>query len=239
MRISMAYIKIVVLLLLVIGLYGFASVRNAKRPMGNIAIKFVGEENLYLTEEAVNKLLIQKLGALENRAKDAVVLDSIEKIVQSSPMVKTAQVYRTVDGKLISKIIQRKPIGRIEGNSRFYLDSEGKRMPLSRYHSARVPIITGKITEKTLEDAYVILEYISQDDFLRKNVIGIHIKDEDAYLLKLRVEEFVVNLGSVENLDEKFKKFMAFYVKAAKDNSLDTYAEVSLKFDNQVVCTKI
>ena len=154
-------------------------------------------------------------------------------------MVKSAQVYRSLEGELISEIVQRKPIGRVEGVSKFYLDDTGKRMPLSKYHSARVPIITGKITGKSLEDAYVILDFINKDDFLRKNVIGIHVVEEGKYQLKFRVENFVVNLGGVQHLDEKFKNFMAFYVKATKDKTLEDYAIVSLEFDNQVVCTKI
>ncbi|NJB36076.1 cell division protein FtsQ/DivIB [Croceivirga sp. JEA036] len=239
MQIKLKHIKLIGLLLVVVGLYSFAGYRSNLRPGTELEIKFLGDNNLYITEESVNKLLIQKYGPLKNRAKEEVVLNTIEEVIQSNPMVKNAQVYRSVNGTLISKIVQRKPIGRVEGVSRFYLDDEGKRMPLSRHHSARVPIITGKITEKTLEDAYAILEYINKDDFLRKNVIGIHLKDEDQYQLKLRVEEFVVHLGSVENLDEKFKNFMAFYVKAAKDKSLNSYAMVSLEFDNQVVCTKI
>jgi cell division protein FtsQ len=154
-------------------------------------------------------------------------------------MVKSAQVYFTVNGDLITEIVQRRPIGRVEGATKFYLDDQGRRMPLSKNHSARVPIITGKITGKSLEDAYVILEYINNDDFLWMNVIGIHIEDEGKYQLKFRMENFVVNLGGVENLNEKFKNFMAFYAKAAKDKTLEKYAVVSLEFDNQVVCTKI
>ena len=204
-----------------------------------ISIKFVGESNLYITEDAVNKLLIQNYGTVKNRAKEQLVLNTIEEVILSNDMVKNAQVYLTVNGELISKIVQRKPIGRVEGVSKFYLDDLGQRMPLSKNHSARVPIITGKITGKTLEDAYVILDYINNDDFLRKNVIGIHIEEEGSYQLKFRMENFVVNLGGVDNLNEKFKNFMAFYAKAAKDKSLEKYAIVSLEFNNQVVCTKI
>lgn len=227
------------LLLTVVGLYGFADYRSRSKKVNDISIKFLGDKNLYVTEDAVNKLLIQTYGSLKNREKEQVVLNTIEEIIESNPMVKNAQVYFSIEGELISEVVQRKPIGRVEGVNRFYLDDEGKRMPLSRYHSARVPIITGKITGKSLEDAYTILNYINKDEFLRKNVIGIHVKDENDYQLRLRVEEFVVNLGGVENLDEKFKNFMAFYLKAAKDDTLEEYAEVSLKFDNQVVCTKI
>ena len=239
MKVNWNYIKMLFLLLIVCGLYGFADYRSRAKKINDIKIEFVGDNNLYLTESTVNKLLIQNYGSLKNSRKEQVVLNSVETLIKSNPMVKNAQVYLSLEGELISKIVQRKPIGRVEGASKFYLDEIGERMPLSNQHSARVPIITGKISGKGLEDAYVILEFVNEDDFLRKNVIGIHIEDEGKYQLKLRIENFVVNLGGVENLDEKFKKFMAFYVKAAKDKTLNKYAEVSLEFENQVVCTKI
>ncbi len=239
MRVNWNYIKLAFLSVAVIALYGFADQRSKKRKVADVSVKFVGDNNLYLTEDAVNKLLIQNYGPVKNRAKEQLVLNTIEEVILSNDMVKNAQVYLTVNGELISKIVQRKPIGRIEGVSKFYLDDLGERMPLSKQHSARVPIITGKITGRTLEDAYVILNYINEDDFLRKNVIGIHIEEEGNYQLKFRMENFVVNLGGVDNLNTKFKNFMAFYAKAAKDNSLEDYAIVSLEFNNQVVCTKI
>jgi len=232
-------IKLSFLSVSMIGLYGFAEYRSKQRKVENVTVKFVGEDNLYLSEDAVNKLLIQKFGPLLNRTKEQLVLNTMEEVILSNDMVKNAQVYLTVNGDLVSKIVQRKPIGRIEGASKYYLDDQGKNMPLSILHSARVPIITGKISGETLEDAYQILNYINADDFLRKNVIGIHILEVGDYQLRFRMENFVVNLGGVENLNEKFKNFMAFYVKASKDNTLEEYAVVSLEFNNQVVCTKI
>nr|WP_298930262.1 cell division protein FtsQ/DivIB [uncultured Allomuricauda sp.] len=239
MQVNWNYIKLTFLSVAIIGLYGFSDHRSKEKRVGDLSIKFLGDNNLYLTEASVNKLLIQNYGSVKNRAKEELVLNTIEDIILSNDMVKNAQVYLTVNGELISKIVQRKPIGRVEGISKFYLDDLGRRMPLSKHHSARVPIITGKITGKSLEDAYTILNYINEDDFLRKNVIGIHVEEEGKYQLKFRLENFVVNLGGVENLNEKFKNFMAFYAKAAKDKSLEKYAIVSLEFNNQVVCTKI
>lgn len=232
-------LKFIFLLICITGLYSFSNHRNSERTVNGINIKFVGNDNLYLTQGTVNKLLIQKYGPLTNVPKDKVVLNTIESVIETNEMVKSAQVYLTINGELTSKIAQRQPIGRVEGNSKFYLDEVGRRMPLSRHHSARVPIITGKITGKSLEDAYVILNYIIKDDFLRKNVIGIHIEDEGKYQLRFRVDNFVVNLGDVEDLENKFSNFKAFYAKATKDNSLGEYQVVSLEFNNQVVCTKI
>lgn len=239
MRISSNHIKIFALLLAIIGLYAFSNQRSANRKINEIQIEFVGDQNLYITEGMVNKLLIQKYGSLNNVPKEKLVLNSIEKVIEANKMVKSAQVYLTVNGKLATKIVQRKPIGRIEGSSKFYLDDEGKNMPLSMSHSARVPIITGNITGKSLEDVYEILKYINEDEFLRKNVIGIHIEAEDDYRLKFRMEQFVVNLGGIDSLEEKFNNFKAFYAKANKDKTLEEYNVVSLEFNNQVVCTKI
>jgi cell division protein FtsQ len=227
------------LLAVIAGLYAFSNERSEAKKVNGIAIEFVGDQNLYITQGAVNKLLIQKFGSLENVAKEKLALNTIEKAIEANKMVKNAQVFLSVNGELASKIVQRKPIGRVEADSKFYLDEDGKRMPLSSSHSARVPIITGKITGDSLEDAYEILNYINADDFLRKNVIGIHVEAVGRYQLRFRTEQFTVNLGGVENLDEKFNKFKAFYAKADRDDTLENYDIVSLEFNNQVVCTKI
>ncbi|TLP80918.1 cell division protein FtsQ/DivIB [Maribacter sp. ACAM166] len=239
MRFNLNFLKLTALVIIIIGLYAFSNGRNSAKNVTGMKVEFVGDQNLYLTEGSVNKLLIQKYGSLKNVPKENIVLNTVEKAIEANEMVKSAQVYLTIDGELNSKIVQRKPIGRIEGNIKFYLDDEGKRMPLSNNHSARVPIITGNISGKSLEDVYVILEHINKDDFFRKTVIGIHIKVENKYQLRLRLNNFVVNIGGIEDLEGKFSNFKAFYAKANKDQTLDDYAEVSLEFNNQVVCTKI
>jgi cell division protein FtsQ len=239
MKSGFKLIKLMGLTLLAIGMYSFANVRGNAKKISGIKIEFAENENMFITTDAVNKLLIQNQVGLENQSKEDIDLNTIERAIRAHDMVKSAQVYLTVNGELTSKIVQRQPVGRIEGSTKFYLDDEGKRMPLSRNHSARVPIITGNVTGESLEDVYEILNYINKDDFLRKNVIGIHIEEVGNYQLKFRLESFVVNLGGVEQLEEKFNNFKAFYAKAMLDDSLGKYSMVSLEFDNQVVCTKI
>ena len=239
MKINWNILKMVMLMIAISGLYAFSNYRNESKKITELDVQFTDGDNLYVTTAMVNKLLIQNFQGFENVPKEKLVLNTMEKALEANEMVKNAQVYLTVNGKLTTKIAQRNPIGRVEGSSIFYLDDEGKRMPLSRNHSARVPIITGNITDKSLEDVLLILNHINGDDFLRKNVIGIHAMNTNKYQLKFRTENFVVSLGRAEALERKFNKFKAFYVKGAKDKSLDTYSKVSLEFSNQVVCTKI
>ena len=239
MKINWNYLKLGTLILSITALYAFSNERSYAKKVQGLEIVFEGNDNLYITQGMVNKLLIQNYGTVQNVAKEKLVLNTIEKVIEANDMVKSAQVYLTVDGNLTSKILQRQPIGRVEGGTKFYLDEDGMSMPLSKLHSARVPIITGEITGESLDDVFYILKYINQDDFLRKNVIGIHIQSADRYQLKFRIEDFVVDLGDIEDLDAKFKNFKAFYAKAIKDKSLEDYAVVSLEYNNQVVCTKI
>lgn len=239
MKINWNITKAVLLMICIISLYAFSNYRSERKAITELDIQFTDGENLYLTTGMVNKLLIQNFQGFANVPKEKLVLSTIKKTVQANKMVKNVQVYMTVNGKLTAKIVQRIPIGRVEGNLIFYLDDEGKQMPLSPNHSARVPIITGNVTGKSLEDVHKILIHINGDEFMHKNVIAIHILTNNKYQLKIRTENFVLNLGGAEALDQKFKKFKAFYVKGIKDKSLDSYSQVSLEYNNQVVCTKI
>jgi len=239
MRIPWNTLKITGLIVCITGLYAFSDQRAEQRSISGIQVEFVGEDQLYLTEGMVNKLLIQNYGSLRNVSQDAVVLTTMESVLRTCDMVKNAEVFLSVDGTLHAKIVQRHPIGRVSGTTSYYLDDQGLKMPLSPNHSARVPIITGKITGKSLEDVYEILKYINSNTFLSKNVIGIHIEDEADYRLQFRMEDFLVRLGDSTDLDRKFKNFKAFYMKATQDQTLAQYREVNLAFSNQVVCTKI
>src|SRR5690606_30791391 len=107
MKMNWNFIKFGALLLVIMGLYAFSSTRNKHKVIGNIEIEFVGDQNLYMNQEAVNKLLIQNSGDLRNLPKEDIVLNTIEKAIEANEMVKNAQVYLTVSGDLVAKVIQR------------------------------------------------------------------------------------------------------------------------------------
>ena len=111
-------------------------------------------------------------------------------------------------------------------------------MPLSSNYSARVPLVTGHVEKNNLKNLFEIASKIKNDDFLRKNVIGIHQDQNKALNLKLRNCNFIVQLGKIESLDKKINNLKVFYKKNLKENTLNNYSKVNLQFDNQVVCTK-
>ncbi|MDR9456468.1 MAG: hypothetical protein RI572_03560 [Salegentibacter sp.] len=233
----MGYIKAMFLLGLVAFLYGFAEYRHKSRKISEVNIEFLEDENLYVTEEAVNKLLIQNNLELTSIDKETLDLNRVEILLKNHDMIENAEVYLNLDGKLKADISQRKPIGRVVGNSSFYLDKNGKVMPLSPYYSARVPLLFG-FDDDNVSEVYPLVNYIKNDKFLTQHITGIRRLNGGKFELEMRKLDFSVYFGKVEEIPLKFNNFKVFYKKALKDDKLDAYKKVNLQFGNQVVCTK-
>lgn len=234
---NLGYIKIFLVVVLASFLFGFANKRHAGRKINEISVVFTANENLYVTEEAVNKLLIQNEVEVEKVDKETLDLNKVETILQSHDMIENAEVYLGLEGKLEAKLKQRKPIGRVVGNSSFYLDRNGQVMPLSPYYSARVPLLYGFDGANVVE-VFPLLDFIRNDEFLNKLVTGIQRLPGDKFELSIRKLDFKVYFGTSQNIATKFNNFKAFYKKALQDNKLNAYKKVNLQFGNQVVCTK-
>jgi cell division protein FtsQ len=226
------------LLVLVVFLFAFSSIRNSSRRVSALEIKFLGDENLFITHETVSKLLIQNQQSVTNKPKEIIDLNGLENALTANPLIKEAQVFIDVEGKITAEIKQKKPIARVSTNASYYIDDTGSYMPLSTNYTARVPLITGTVFKNDLANVYTIASKIQQDDFLKKHVVEIHQNDNKTIDLKFRLNSFTIQLGSLKALDKKINNLKAFYQKAMKDNTLESYSVVNLRFDNQVICTK-
>ena len=238
MRVNWNYIKGLILLGLVAFLYAFSSQRNAAKKVSYFDVKFLGENNLFITHDSVNKLLIQNNETLVNVPKDILDLNELESKISSHPMIEKAEVYLTVNGEVRVEVAQRKPLARVISEPSFYIDSRGEIMPLSPEHSARVILVYGDVDASNLEAVNELLQYIAQDEFLKLYVTEIIVNEEQQFSLAMRTYDFEVVVGTTKDLDKKMNNFKAFYQKAKKDKMLDLYKSVNLQFKNQVVCTK-
>lgn len=227
------------LLALVVFLFAFSSQRNAARHLVDLDVQFSGDDNLFISHQAVSKLLIQNTKVIGNVPKETLDLQLLESALNSNPMIKTAEVYVTVNGVLKADIEQKQPVARVHTNASYYIDEDGLYMPLSSNYSARVPLITGHVEKNNLKNVFTVASKVKNDAFLKTNVTEIHQSNAGIISLKLRQCEFIVQIGSVNLLDKKINNLKVFYKKHLKEKTLNTYSKVNLQFDNQVVCTKI
>ncbi|GGA63970.1 cell division protein FtsQ [Flavobacterium palustre] len=232
-------IRLILMFGLVIFLFSFTSKRNEKRKLAKIDVVFVGENNLFVKEETVNKLLIENMGDPLAIEKDKLDLNKLEGKLNSNAMIDESDVFVSINGVLKAVVKQKTPVARvINGSESFYIDYKGGKMPLSDNFTARVPLVSGDINKGNKEKWTRLLRVIYEDDFLRKNIIAIEIMPNESLKMFNRNYDYLIDFGSMMNFETKFKNYKAFFQKAVLDSTLYKYKKIDLRFTKQVVCTK-
>ena len=191
---------------------------------------------------------------------------NLERKLKQYASVKNSEVYVTLEGDIRVEIDQRNPIVRVinkRGQS-YYIDQEGTVMPLSSKYSSHVLVANGNIVEhfevnRTRDincnnsdsyrnenweknylmcDLYELSKFIYEDDFWRAQIEQIYVNDEYEFELIPRVGAHIIYFGSIENYEKKFRNLRVFYLQGLNNVGWNKYEKISLKFDNQVICTK-
>lgn len=232
-------IRLVLMIGLVFFLYSFSGHRNENRKLSKSTVVFVGDNALLITQESVNKLLIENKNVTSGIRKDELDLNKIEKILNEQPMIEESEVFVTIDGVLKAIVKQKTPIVRIfDENKSFYLDSKGIQIPLSANYSARVPLVSGKINKENSQELAALFSIIYNDSFLKKNIIAVEIMPNGSLKMLNRNFNYSIDFGRVVHVQRKFDNYKAFFQKAVLDSSLYNYKKIDLRFTQQVVCTK-
>lgn len=232
-------VRLLLMFAIIIFLYSFTLKRNEQRKIQKPIVEFTEEGSLFLTHQAVNKLLIEKNQDPQTIAKVNLDLNKLEKSLNEHDMVEKSEVFVSIDGVLKAVVKQKTPIARVfTEDESFYIDLQGNRMPLSEVNTARVPLVSGELNEVKKEDLYQLLQLIHNDDFLKKNIIGIQVLHGGSLKMANRNFNYAINFGKAKNVEKKFNNYKAFFQKAVQDSSISKYKEINLKFTQQVVCTK-
>lgn len=180
----------------------------------------------------------------------------LENRIRSNPYVSEAEVFSSIDGKVIFNIRQRIPLMRIINvfNEQFYIDTEGVFMPLSSEYSADVPVATGvpgsmfkhasiSMTQppdsfSVLRHLFEISKFISESDFWNSQIVQLHVNDMGDIEMIPRIGEQVIILGNSEQINEKLENLNILYQQGFKAKNWNDYSVINLKFVNQAVCTK-
>ena len=232
-------IRLVLMFSLVIFLFSFTSKRNNDRKLSKAVVVFVGDNAPFVNQETVNKLLIENNRDAQSIDKVKLDLNKLEKVLNNHEMIEKSQVFVSVDGVLKALVKQKTPIARVfDGDQSFYIDYEGNIMPLSTNFTARVPLVSGEINKKNSEKLSELFRIIYNDEFLKKNIIGVQIMPNGSLKMGNRNFNYQIDFGGVQRMKAKFNNYKAFFQKAVLDSSLYKYRIIDLRFAQQVVCTK-
>ena len=191
---------------------------------------------MYVTDEAIRRTIFKDPQA--QHPMGLLRLNEIEKLLDNNVMIEKSEVFCTIDGTLNAKIKQREPIARVyDGAGVYYMDTQGKKMPLSSSYSARVPVLRGN-TEQYWQASYALMQFIQNDQWMAENITEVLVKPNGEYDFLMRVPTFKVVFGKFEDETLKKANLKAFYKQLEKTNKLNEYSVVNLKYMNQVVCRR-
>ncbi len=260
------WVKIALWSIFVIGLISTGVLINTKLseqivPKPEIVIHADGEDIFITNEELLDSLYFRKLFHDELK-RENLNIGAIEAYISGISQVKSVEVYHALNGQWKIDVSIRKPIARIfnlYGES-FYLDSEGNTFNKTSRHVARTLVFTGEITDRKnsvsttkiinndslisirkLDDIYRISDYVCNDPLFHSLIGQVHLKKNGDFILVPLVGDQKIIFGSAysrEEVEEKFKKLKIFYKEALPYEGWNTYSEISLKFDDQIVCKK-
>ncbi|SDG41094.1 cell division protein FtsQ [Pedobacter terrae] len=234
----------------VVMLLSFINVKKQTVKCTDVKILIPGADN-FIEREEIDAILKEDQGVLLDRNIENINIHEIEKKLQSNPYIGFAKVYVEMDGVLHIEVKQRQPVLRIlsENGQDFYIDNDGRKMPVSSNFTANVLVATGHITEvfgsrvdtlhtQLARDLYKTAQYIKQDTLWDSQIEQIVVDQKNDIELIPRVGNQRIILGNADSLEKKMKNLLLFYKKAMPQVGWDTYITINIKYTNQIVCER-
>lgn len=239
MRKIRPYILVVTLFVYLIIVLTFVSARLGEVPCKGlqVAVKDTAT-NSFIDDMEVLKIVKRGYGDIVNTPVMHIDKDSVERLLARNSVIKSAQVYYSLDGYFHVEITQRKPVLRILSGGGYYVDEDGKIMPLSHKYTSRVVVATGDISQKfACDKLYPFVRSLKKDEFWDALIEQIVVRNEELILIP-KVGNFKIIFGKLEGQEEKMEKLRLFLKEGISRKGWNKYKEVNLKFHKQIVCVK-
>lgn len=232
-------VLLVVVIAIMFSLLAFANQRNSARFIEQIDVKLLSANNHFITQQMVEKLIIQTFPRDSKILNSDLNLKKIEDRLNKNEMIANSQVFVDVDGTLHAQVTQKTAMARVmNADGSFYIDENGDKMPLSNQFSAHVPVVWGMLKPKNKTIFSNLLNTINNDSFLKTTITGIKINSDQSLVFTVRDYDYTVEFGHLKDIEKKFDNYKAFVHYAKNDTLMAYYKNINLRFTEQVVCTK-
>lgn len=183
----------------------------------------------------------------------------IQSFLQHHPYVLSANVSMTTGGKLRIEVEQRMPVVRLfYQDNEYYLSHQGTCMPLSDKHYCHVLVGSTLWEEPLLKNAWalnlsdtsmhrkptspmkiwVLAKFLHDNPQYGELFDQVVVADKGDLVLVPKLGSLTVVVGDTTQLDKKFSNLKSFLNQGIDKVGWDTYSSISLKYNNQVVCTR-
>lgn len=171
----------------------------------------------------------------------------LEMLLEKNPYIRGAEVSIDISGRLEILLEQRVPLVRImpDGKQGFYLDTEGKILPLSDQFVPHIFLASGNIERpdgnsgaRQMEQIYRFCSYVSKHPFWSEQIVQLYVNRRGEYELIPRVGAHQILLGNLDDWERKLRNLELLYRQGFPVYGWNAYEIINLKYTNQVICTK-
>jgi cell division protein FtsQ len=226
--------------------------RNHKVCKGyEIVMKGKEKQAWFIDKKDVEKVLTaNKSIALINKPVKFIDLNVVEARLKKEAWVKDAEIF--FDNNEILKVIieQREPIARIfspSGGS-FYIDSAGKRLPLSDKLSAKLPVFTAYPVQakknrtpaerKLIREVKDLSLFLLNDPFWMAQISQIDITPSKEFEMIPTVGNHIIEFGDGTDMQSKFRRLFIFYKQVLAKTGMEKYERIKVQYDKEVIGVK-
>jgi len=194
---------------------------------------FVTRENIM---QELSRLDIAPIG----KKFSQINTKQIEQALNQSEYLENVECVIADNRTLQIRATQLIPVMRVfDGQYSYYVNRKGKRMSATAQYHTDVPVVKGHFNVKfTPERLLPLLQYVEADEMLNSLVSMYSVRDSNNVFIIPCILGHVVNIGSPDDLDNKFAKLREFYTKVMPQKGWLYYDTISLKFQHQIVATR-
>ena len=244
--------------LLLAALYVFVltAERSRQRALAcqGLKVNITDSASLSFVSESDIAHYMQEYGPYVGKLVDAIDLEEIESMMVCKSAILGCEAYMDRSGYLNIDVRQREPAIRFQkGEQGFYADEKGFIFPLQSSYTSRVPIIDGAIplnaggnfkgkpdTEKEqqwLEGIIHLVAYMQSTGWSKRISQITVLKDGNLVMVPTEGKEKFI-FGAPEGFEAKFARIKTYYEAVGPSLDKNTYSQVDVRFDKQIVCKK-
>ncbi len=225
-----------------------ANRKQSDKPIAGtrVTLKHQDREENFLKTKDVEDLISQQGINVDNQTIASINVDEIERIVQSNPWIKEAQVFVDNKGTLNIEVAQRLPVARIfaQDGTSFYIDTAGFEMPLSQNYAYSVPVFTNyvkqandSINEHNKRSMVYLSSIIKEDSFWNAQITQVDMEGLNNFNFYTTLGRQKVRFGDTSAAIEKLDNLMSFYKDVSNKIGWDRYNVLDVRFKGQVLAT--
>lgn len=199
-------------------------------------------------DEAEIADMIEKSGeSIIGNRLSAININLLETRLSTSSSLSNVQIFKKVEskgfsfkGKLIISVDERTPVLRIKNSTEdYYMDMEGNKIPTSPKYVERILIAAGTIPDPEKQKSLLkMADFVNKNDFWRAQIEQVFVQANGELLLLPQVGDYLIEFGTPDDCEVKFRNLKAIYQQGFKNLGWNKYRTISVKYRNQVVCTK-